>query len=323
MPPRPPPPSPTDLRKALRAGKGRRPKRVAVILATAANVLSGGTVRVKAALQRLMPGVAFPRLAQMQGRWMPQILLFGHVYDSARPGRKRAADHIPEETALLAAAEATSTYETGAGPERIRDASDAARFCPSFEAAMAACAPHHISRPETVLRGVAEATGVDIRSRRVRQWQGTGHENEYARGVAACRNLELFTSFREEDEPQEADSPPRKPIRILPKLYTLVQIDSKKLWVTETLHHRTVLCGPEDPAVYSGLDDDRLRSAAKTSINYYIAVSPLVGVLALVFVSGTTSLETRYQVSPYSSPCASCCAQASGPCRPWPGMLAR
>lgn len=302
-------------------GGGRKPKRAAIVLATAAAAFSNGALKVKQVLRALMPGVRWEHVSRHQERWMPQFLLLGHINDTARPGRKRASACMSEETALLAAGAAVSGYEQEGRVEPMRDAADVARRSTAFQAAMAECAQHGITRPETVLRGVSEVVGVDIRSRQVKQWQPTGVENEYDRGVCACNNLTLFTTWIEDKDGTEDEPVP--PYTIKPKLWTLVQLDSKKLYVTSALSHKQVLCGPNDPVLYHGLDDDRLRTAREAVINYYIAVSPLVGVLALVFVSGTTGLETGYQVSPYSTLCASCCGRASRQQRPWPGVPVR
>lgn len=319
----PPPPPPAELRKGLLAAKRKTALRCAVVLATVAAAFSKGALKTQAALRELMPGVPFPQLKRMQDRWVPPFLTTGSLRDYKRSGRPRAAACMAEETALLAAAGALSGYEIDGSIQPNQNVADAARHSPLFQAAMAECAAHGITRPETVLQGVREVSGVDIRSRTFRVWQPTGDENELARITCASTNLQLFTSWREEEQADSDsdDGPP--PLTLSPKLYTLVQLDSKKLYICSQLQGATILCGPDEPAVFHGLDDDRLRTARSTAINYYIAVSPLVGVLEVVFVSGTTGLATGYKVSPYSSPCASCCVQASGLVRPWPCMLVR
>jgi len=290
--------------------------RIATVIAGSAAALSNGRKSAARVWEEIMNKRAPMKLRRQIDRWLPQFLSFGHLKDTARSGRPSAGVYLGQEAAALAVAGAVSGFEHEGIVYHNRNEAAAVRNSPVVQAAMDVCRLHGITRPTTVFRGALAAASenghtLDIRVRRARLHERIKSENELARTECAAMNLERFTSNWKEEERENdpADAPPF-PLRVKANLMGLIQIDSKKLYVMSRMRSTSILCAGDDLALTYGLDKACEECPV---INYYIAVNALVGVLAVVLVSGTTEMDTTFQVRLASYLSLWLCAQRLAP----------
>jgi hypothetical protein len=240
--------------------------------------------------------------AKLGRMWLRCFCLNGFVdKDAERSGRPSGA-HLLDQGIADAAARALALGVLVHGQREPFRSLAEAYLVPAVRAAFDALEPHGIFRPETVLHAINTVAGRRFALYHVRQTRALTHAQQLTRQLRAEHNL----------------------AKHMGNLLRIVQIDSKKIFLLDLLSTTTFLCEPTNPILARGVHTDaRLNAPMQAAINYYIGVNACVGVLCVVFVSGTTGLATGYEVSACDSRASRGCARACCRVRPWPGGPAR
>lgn len=207
----------------------------------------------------------------------------GTLQDAPRSGRPTAAVYIATRDAEAAANAIRRGYVYKGVHRRYRSWSHAEQKSTACKKVGTTLAQHGVTLPATVMRAINKLTGAGVFMERVTLKRAWTADNVAKRKRVAKKNLAALARDRS-------------------YLYRIIQVDSKKFRLAKCLHKRWRLITEDDPDV--GLDEPESGLGAPVTINYYAAVNALAGVVAIVFVTGTTGANTKarrqYKVSHYS-----------------------
>lgn len=206
------------------------------------------------------------------------------LQDAPRSGHPSAAAHLEPKTAQAAVTAIRRGYTRKGERNHFRSWQHAVLHSKACKKAGAALAQHGVKLPRTVIAAINKVTQAGLFVETVtikRKWT---LDNVAKRLRVAKGNLHSLA-------------------RDSSYLYRIVQVDSKKFRLAKCMHKRKRLITEDDPDV--GLDEADSGLGAPVTINYYAAVNALVGVVAFVFVTGTSGklpkAQRRFKVSHCSS----------------------
>lgn len=215
------------------------------------------------------------------------------LQDAPRSGHPSAAAYIEPKDAQAAADAIRRGYTRKGERQRFRSWPHAVLHSKACEKVSATLAQRGVKASDTIIAAINKLTDTGIFMERVtvkRKWTTDNVAKRLRLAKANLHRLACDPSF----------------------LYRIVQVDSKKFRLAACLHKRWRLITADDPDV--GLDEADGGLGAPMTINYYAAVNALVGVVAIVFVTGTSGklprAQRRFKVSRHSSRSACDCGWA-------------
>lgn len=218
---------------------------------------------------------ANPHVYEDAKRWGERLVTKGDLSGAKPSGRPPGKTLITRAEAKAAADDVKKGDENG---KRFSSLKAAAASSPSMQRVVAVLGEHEIRKDGTILKAINDLTGANLHFGKETVKKLLSADDKERRLAAAHTFQDLFVkdhSF----------------------LRRIVQIDSKKLWVSTCLSGRHVLLHGEDVEV----EQDARLTKKKCAINYYLAVTADAGVVALKYVTGTTGLKRQFKVGYYST----------------------